>query len=555
MKLLADARLVLTDSGGIQEETTVLGVPCLTLRNNTERPITIEQGTNHLVGLDPERIVAAGLRVLAEPPRAGRVPDLWDGRAAGAHRRHPDRLSPPVDGPSASAPIPVTLPREMMATHKLLIATYFFPPTAAAGSHRMLGFARHLRRFDWQTIVVAPPRVSYEPVDRGLGDQVPPETIVYPVPDPRGLIWKPVRRAFGPYSVWLSKALAACGRALGDHRPDAVLTSGPPHLVHLLGLYLKRRHGLPWVADFRDPWITKEEGTPTCWPHGTRSIAPEEMANALERAVIENADVIASTGPLATRKLSETFPDRRTRMVTLTNGYDPESFDDGDAVRARRRAGEDRPRGRDLRGPRSQAPAGCDPGPSIGPGHRAPGPSRCDSSARAPDSTFPTRSGSGAWSRSSRIPATCPTRTRCGRCLRPTSCSSWIVPGDGSGCPRRSTSTSARDADPGSGGAGRRPGLGPPGERGAASDRTAQGPRRDPAGAPRADRRDQGRPGRPRRCPFELEAFTRQSIARRLATILESVIATTESEAVPAAGDLDCLPLAPHAPSEPLRAL
>jgi UDP-N-acetylglucosamine 2-epimerase (non-hydrolysing) len=82
MKLLAEARLVLTDSGGIQEETTVLGVPCLTLRNNTERPITIEQGTNHLVGLDPERIVAEARRVLSGPPKPGQVPDLWDGRAA-----------------------------------------------------------------------------------------------------------------------------------------------------------------------------------------------------------------------------------------------------------------------------------------------------------------------------------------------------------------------------------------------------------------------------------------------------------------------------------------
>ncbi len=83
MRLVADARLVLTDSGGVQEETTVLGVPCLTLRNNTERPITVAQGTNTLVGLDPERILAASARVLAEPPHPAHVPDLWDGRAAG----------------------------------------------------------------------------------------------------------------------------------------------------------------------------------------------------------------------------------------------------------------------------------------------------------------------------------------------------------------------------------------------------------------------------------------------------------------------------------------
>jgi UDP-N-acetylglucosamine 2-epimerase (non-hydrolysing) len=83
MKLLAHARFAMTDSGGIQEETTVLGVPCLTLRNNTERPCTCEQGTNRLVGLDPERIIAEGLEVLSLPVGAGRVPELWDGKAAG----------------------------------------------------------------------------------------------------------------------------------------------------------------------------------------------------------------------------------------------------------------------------------------------------------------------------------------------------------------------------------------------------------------------------------------------------------------------------------------
>ena len=79
--LQASARLVLTDSGGVQEETTVLGVPCLTLRENTERPITITEGTNQLVGRDPERIVKTALRVLEAPPPP-RAPALWDGRAA-----------------------------------------------------------------------------------------------------------------------------------------------------------------------------------------------------------------------------------------------------------------------------------------------------------------------------------------------------------------------------------------------------------------------------------------------------------------------------------------
>jgi UDP-N-acetylglucosamine 2-epimerase (non-hydrolysing) len=82
LKLMADARVVLTDSGGIQEETTILGVPCLTLRENTERPVTVECGTNRLVGRDPARILAAWREVRDARGAAGRVPPLWDGRAA-----------------------------------------------------------------------------------------------------------------------------------------------------------------------------------------------------------------------------------------------------------------------------------------------------------------------------------------------------------------------------------------------------------------------------------------------------------------------------------------
>ena len=78
--LQAGARIVLTDSGGVQEETTALGVPCLTLRDNTERPITVQEGTNTLAGRDPARIVEAARRVLANPP-AKRRPKLWDGHA------------------------------------------------------------------------------------------------------------------------------------------------------------------------------------------------------------------------------------------------------------------------------------------------------------------------------------------------------------------------------------------------------------------------------------------------------------------------------------------
>ena len=80
--LMNSAQLVLTDSGGIQEETTALGVPCITLRENTERPITVEQGTNTIVGSDPKRIKASFEQIVTTGGKRGRAPELWDGKAA-----------------------------------------------------------------------------------------------------------------------------------------------------------------------------------------------------------------------------------------------------------------------------------------------------------------------------------------------------------------------------------------------------------------------------------------------------------------------------------------
>jgi UDP-N-acetylglucosamine 2-epimerase (non-hydrolysing) len=98
--LQASARLVLTDSGGVQEETTALGVPCLTLRDSTERPITITEGTNLLVGRDPDRIIATARRVLTDPPPK-RAPALWDGHAG---ERIADALLALLAAPSRPRP-------------------------------------------------------------------------------------------------------------------------------------------------------------------------------------------------------------------------------------------------------------------------------------------------------------------------------------------------------------------------------------------------------------------------------------------------------------------
>lgn len=80
--LMSNSKFVITDSGGIQEETTVLGVPCITLRSNTERPVTLEQGTNMLVSTDKNKIIDASNRIIEGADARGRIPELWDGKAS-----------------------------------------------------------------------------------------------------------------------------------------------------------------------------------------------------------------------------------------------------------------------------------------------------------------------------------------------------------------------------------------------------------------------------------------------------------------------------------------
>jgi UDP-N-acetylglucosamine 2-epimerase (non-hydrolysing) len=82
MQLMQNARLILTDSGGIQEETTYLGIPCITIRENTERPVTVEIGTNVMVGPNPDLIIEETEKIISGNGKKGQIPELWDGKAA-----------------------------------------------------------------------------------------------------------------------------------------------------------------------------------------------------------------------------------------------------------------------------------------------------------------------------------------------------------------------------------------------------------------------------------------------------------------------------------------
>jgi glycosyltransferase involved in cell wall biosynthesis len=203
---------------------------------------------------------------------------------------------------------------------KLLVLTYHFPPSAASGSFRLLGFARHLPRLDWQVSVVAPSRLPWEPVDDRLLEQLPREIAVHNVAYPQSRASK-VIRWLALNGAWLPGAFAAVRRLIRERRPDVVLTSGPPQCVHLLGLYLKRFHGLPWIADFRDPWVVGDR------QESQRSLRVW-CARRCERAILRHAHLVVSNAPQACAHLQAGYPEHQDKIVVITNGYEPGGFPD-----------------------------------------------------------------------------------------------------------------------------------------------------------------------------------------------------------------------------------
>jgi glycosyltransferase involved in cell wall biosynthesis len=201
---------------------------------------------------------------------------------------------------------------------RVLLVTCYFPPTGAVAAFRLLSFARHLPHSGWEVGVVAPGRMPCEPCDEALARQVPPETIVFSVPFPNSL---PARlaRKFIYHGVWLPRALPALVRAIRQFSPDVVLTSGPPHCIHFLGLLVKWLFGVHWVADFRDPWFTNTKSDTGWFPWA-------RWERYWEERIMRRADCVVANTPLACRGMQAAYPASAAKIVCVTNGFDREFF-------------------------------------------------------------------------------------------------------------------------------------------------------------------------------------------------------------------------------------
>ncbi|GIW87701.1 MAG: hypothetical protein KatS3mg108_2025 [Isosphaeraceae bacterium] len=200
----------------------------------------------------------------------------------------------------------------------LLILSYHFCPSAAVAVQRLLGFTRHLPDLGWDCAVVAAPGFPWESRDEASLNRLHPTTVVRHVPYSTSRLTLPARK-FAPYLCWLPAAARASRRQIQGRRPDVLLTSGPPHWIHLLGLSLQRRFGIPWVADFRDPWIA------TDWTHTHWGLS-RWFQGTLERRLMRRANALIANTPNVAAALRAAFPAAASRIVSITNGYDPEDF-------------------------------------------------------------------------------------------------------------------------------------------------------------------------------------------------------------------------------------
>lgn len=231
---------------------------------------------------------------------------------------------------------------------RLLALAYFFPPLGGGGCQRTLKLIRYLEPHRWAATVVTAREADYWILDPTLADEIPGSAEVLRV---RGLtslrlikllsksgvavervpgardreLFRKLRRVQSwllipdGYRPWAREAQRVASRRIAAGGIDALWTTSSPESAHLAGLALKRRFGLPWVADFRDPWVGRVTyQPPTSWHH--------ERHRDLERRVVESADRVTVVSEPMAALYRERYPSRADRILVLPNGVDSDDW-------------------------------------------------------------------------------------------------------------------------------------------------------------------------------------------------------------------------------------
>lgn len=237
---------------------------------------------------------------------------------------------------------------------KVLVIAYYWPPSGGSGVQRWVKFVKYLRGEGWEPVVFAPEGADYPSIDTSFEAEIPADVTVL-----RGRIWEPYkayRKLTGAKSTevteissgrktwkqrlslwiranlfvpdprvgWVRPSVKTLRKYLADNPVDAIVTTGPPHSVHLIGQKLHAKTGIPWVPDFRDPWtkmyyLKYLPMTSCTWRRLRRQ----------EQAVIDEASAVLTCTPL----VQDDFAARtKTPVYCITNGYDEEDFAEPEPV-------------------------------------------------------------------------------------------------------------------------------------------------------------------------------------------------------------------------------
>ena len=222
---------------------------------------------------------------------------------------------------------------------KVLIITYYWPPAGGSGVQRWLKFVKYLQDFGVEPVVYIPKNANYPINDFSLESDVPKniEILRYPIKNPQDFLptkqhkkgvanvskggflsW--VRGNFfipDAKKYWIKPSVKFLKKYLSENKVDAVITTGPPHSLHLIGFQLKKELNIKWLADFRDPWTSLYYNE----DFNLSSFAKEKNKK-LETEVLKNADIVLTVS----NSLKKEFSKTAKKVAVITNGFDSEVY-------------------------------------------------------------------------------------------------------------------------------------------------------------------------------------------------------------------------------------
>ena len=238
---------------------------------------------------------------------------------------------------------------------KVLIITYYWPPSGGAGVQRWLKFVKYLREYGWEPVIYTPENPEAPALDPSLEKDIPKNVTIIKRP-----IWEPYtiyKRFIGhkkedrinagfltekkkpglaekisvwirgnwfipdARKFWIKPSVRFLSEYLKENPVEAIVSTGPPHSMHLIALGLKKKLNLPWLADFRDPWTTID-----FYKDLKLSRSSDAKHHRLEKEVLETADVLVAVSWHMAEGFGEILGNKGNKVMVITNGYDETDF-------------------------------------------------------------------------------------------------------------------------------------------------------------------------------------------------------------------------------------